>query len=311
MWIDDARARLRRGETLVDEAGVQADQMTMFKLYEETVARFWAGSKAEETTTSNALRVVMLLGRDRPVEGVDAAAVDAVVVTLQKKGLSGGTINRHLATLSKMLKFAHTRRWIKYVPPIERREESEHRIRFYSAAEEKKILDWFVCSGNPVHHDLIVLLLDTGLRLGEALRLRFVDVQSGMVSVVTAKGGRPRSVPQTARVTEMLSRRLANVRPMHTTARVFDPLTKDGVEKRWVKCREAVGLKDDEQAVLHACRHTFASRLVQAAVPILHVQQLLGHASLQMTMRYAHLAPADLSAAVRALEQHTQAARQV
>jgi site-specific recombinase XerD len=66
--------------------------------------------------------------------------------------------------------------------------------------------------------------------------------------------------------------------------------------------REHLGLDRDEQFVIHALRHTFASRLVQRGVELATVSKLLGHRSLLTTMRYAHLAPHNLQAAVEVLD---------
>ncbi len=67
-----------------------------------------------------------------------------------------------------------------------------------------------------------------------------------------------------------------------------------------MKC--VMELEHDDQFIPHCLRHTCASRLVQRGVPILVVQQWLGHKTIQMTMRYAHLCPTNLEEAVKVLE---------
>jgi integrase len=62
------------------------------------------------------------------------------------------------------------------------------------------------------------------------------------------------------------------------------------------------GLPEDDEACFHTFRHTCCSRLVQRGVPIVVVQKWMGHATIQTTMRYAHLAPDSLDIALKALE---------
>src|SRR4030095_321719 len=68
----------------------------------------------------------------------------------------------------------------------------------------------------------------------------------------------------------------------------------------WHACRRA-GIR---RLGWHVLRHTFASHLVMRGVPLKVVQELMGHASIEMTMRYAHLAPAMHSEAVRLLDSY-------
>ena len=65
--------------------------------------------------------------------------------------------------------------------------------------------------------------------------------------------------------------------------------------------RGHLGWQDDEQACLHACRHTFITNLVQENTNLFMVQQLAGHKSLAMTKRYTHLAPNDLEDVIKRL----------
>lgn len=75
----------------------------------------------------------------------------------------------------------------------------------------------------------------------------------------------------------------------------------DAATSRWI--RKACDRAGIRRVGWHLLRHTFASRVVSRGVPIRTLQQLLGHASITMTERYAHLAPATLIDAVRVLEE--------
>src|SRR5215217_3080179 len=86
----------------------------------------------------------------------------------------------------------------------------------------------------------------------------------------------------------------------------FTKLSQAQFRAIWNDAKAEVGLGADDQVVPHILRHTCASRLVQGGIDIRRVQMWLGHQTLSMTMRYAHLATNDLDACVGVLERHQQ-----
>jgi integrase len=92
----------------------------------------------------------------------------------------------------------------------------------------------------------------------------------------------------------------------HGLATARGPFSKIGQAKfrqAWHEAKAKVGLARDRELVPHCLRHTCASRLVRGGIDIRRVQMWLGHQTLQMTMRYAHLATHDLDMCVPVLER--------
>ena len=135
---------------------------------------------------------------------------------------------------------------------------------------------------------------DTGLRVSETLSLRWEDIQNNVAVLTDTKGDKPRGVPLTKAAQN-------SVQNASGTCGPFDWATKSHIRKWWSKIRLHMEW-DDKQAVPHALRHTFVSRLVQRGVPILLVKELAGHKTIDVTLRYAHLAPHNLQSAIEALE---------
>jgi site-specific recombinase XerD len=79
-------------------------------------------------------------------------------------------------------------------------------------------------------------------------------------------------------------------------------LTVNQCEYAWSWVRKQLDLEDDKMFVIHSCRHTTASRMVSAGVDLYVVKEILGHSSIQVTERYAHLAPGKLVQAIEVLE---------
>ena len=130
------------------------------------------------------------------------------------------------------------------------------------------------------------LCLATGARWSEAETLRVEHLFRDRVTFVETKGGKVRSVP--------ISPQLAKELRTRRHGRLFSSC--------YAGFRHAViraGLELPRGQMAHVLRHTFASHFMMNGGNLLTLQRILGHASIQMTMRYAHLAPDYLEEAVR------------
>ena len=79
-------------------------------------------------------------------------------------------------------------------------------------------------------------------------------------------------------------------------------LTEYQCENAWRYVRRLMGLQGEKEFVIHACRHTTATRLINNGIDLYVVKEWLGHGSIQVTERYAHLSPSKLAHAAKMLE---------
>lgn len=302
---DELRARgcILRGESPETASADDGSITTMQALFDAVWEREWKNQKAARTHQINGQGVVDLIGPDKHPASITTRTVDALVSAWEKLGNSGGTINRKLSSLSVMLNFAKSRGSIQVIPDLTRRKESEHRVRWFDEKEEAKILNHFEHFGRPEMVDYITVLIDSGMRADEALQIRWVDAVDKQFRLHgdATKNGKGRVIPQTARVQKILARRSREC-PKDAARVFYDIETYSHVRHCWDFMREKIGYENDPQFVVHACRHTFCSRLVQRGVPILTVMQLAGHSSVSVTQRYAHLHAGNLTEAMAVLE---------
>ncbi len=235
----------------------------------------------------------LLLGRKFSVFGQDT--LDFLIGRLRENGNSNATINRKLAALRKLLRKAYKMGDIHSLPEFRRQKERQGRIRFLDRAEEALLFSK-VRDRSEDCWRLSIFLVDTGARLGEALKVRWPDIDSERVTFWVTKSGRSRSVPLTRRATEVVA-----VRPSRSKG-PFSHIQPHRYRAVWNDAKAEMGLVDDKDLVPHILRHTCASRLVKGGIDIRRVQMWLGHQTLAMTMRYAHLATFDLDSCVAVLE---------
>lgn len=146
---------------------------------------------------------------------------------------------------------------------------------------------------------LVLLLLNTGMRRGEAFNLKWKDVDfSKKLLTVNGDGAKSNQTRHIPLNTEAVKTLKAWKEQCSQSNYVFPSASGgriDNINKAWSNLRAAARL---EAFRLHDLRHTFASNLAIAGVPLNTIRELLGHSDIQMTLRYAHLSPDVKAAAV-------------
>jgi integrase len=231
-----------------------------------------------------------------------------------------GSANRYLSILRALLNKAHEWGVLRVAPAVKLNPASGFRSRYLSDQEEQRLID----SCSVAMQDLVIFFLDTGARKQEALQLRWSEVMldrypQTAVTFIDTKDNNPRTVPVPERTATMLRRRRKLVpgsQPLvfmqratqdifKTTkgsgyyAKMGDWIPLSNVQTLFDRARVRAGLKDCR---IHDLRHTYASKLIRRGVPILSVARLLGHQTIDMTLRYSHLAPAGLDDEVAKLD---------
>ena len=156
-----------------------------------------------------------------------------------------------------------------------------------------RVLDRHVGGRGAAQADIIRLLLLTGCRKSEIVRLRWSEVRGDVLALADAKTG-PRTVPLNRQARRILERQRRGESPF-----VFpsprDPSHPRGPElSLWYRVRREAGFEDVR---LHDLRHTHASHAVMNGVAVPAVSRLLGHSDTRMTLRYAHLGDREIEQA--------------
>lgn len=292
LWEASLKLAIARGEPIGDE-GVLPSVETFSQYAKRVHAILW-GETLHGTKVINQLAEIADIVNDCPISQIDDQHIEDIVTALKEKRNADATINRKLASLSKLLTQAKKTKILADKPDIPRFKEGKGRLRFLSKEEEVRLLDKLEFL-RPAFADFTAFLIDTGFRFGEALKFTWNDYHDGKVTLWHTKSNTPRTVPLTQRCREILERCPKD------TQYPFGHINRNTYRTVFEKARAMANL--DESVIPHSMRHTCASRLVQSGVDIRRVQVWLGHSTIAMTMRYSHLAPDDLDVCLEALEQ--------
>jgi integrase len=270
-------------------------RFSLTELFEKYKNILWEDGNHKYNVTSFLGELNEILLGER-FSALDQSVLDNLIGKLRERGNSNATINRKMAALSKLLRKAYKMGDIHSLPEFRRQKERAGRIRFLEYDEEDRLFA-AVRARCEDSHRLCMFLVDTGCRLGEALGLIWNDIQGHRVSFWITKSGRSRTIPLTERAEKSVEVDAKGLKGP------FSMLSAARFRMVWNEAKAEVGLGADDQVVPHILRHTCASRLVQGGIDIRRVQMWLGHQTLQMTMRYAHLATNDLDSCVNVLDR--------
>lgn len=238
---------------------------------------------------------------DRLAAEVTPQEIDRKLSGLWEEGRKPATLNRYRALLSLAYSVANRNGKLSVNPArlVRLRKENNARVRFLDDQEES-VLRSRIRALYPEREPDFDLDLHTGMRRSEQYRLRWqdVDLKRGIITIPRSKPGEKRHIPinSTARAA------LGMLRSRADSSGLVCPELRwvDGNDaRRWFEeCVKQAGVVNFHW---HDLRHTFASRLVMAGVDLRTVQELLGHKTIAMTVRYSHLAPAHQREAIERL----------
>ncbi|MCR9139067.1 MAG: site-specific integrase [Alphaproteobacteria bacterium] len=268
----------------------------LIELWENYGDLLWEDGKHKEACRAyvDEIHRYMLISKHR---SYDNALLDGLTIHFRQKGNRNSTINRKFASLSKILRKHQRNGGLANLPDFSKLPERNGRIRYLTHQEEQSLLERLEPES---HHyaQLSRFLAETGARIGEALQLNWVDIVSDHVTFWETKSHRPRTIPLSLRAQKVIERQRMMVADKSGP---FRNVAYAKFRKGWNNAKDGTEMRDDPQVVPHVLRHTCASRLAQAGVDIKRIQEFLGHRTLSMTLRYAHLSPKHLNVCAEAL----------
>ena len=228
-----------------------------------------------------------------------------------KKPRNPATVNRYMAALSVAFTTAVKEwGWVDDSPmrKVSKGKESRGRVRFLSDDERVRLLKACKESPHASLYPVVVLALSTGMRAGEIMGLTWdvVDLNRGRAILHETKNGERRAVAITGHALEQI-KELAKVRRIDSNllfpSKESTPQKpQKGMDLRapWLAALKSAGIDDFK---FHDLRHSAASYLAMNGASLAEIAEVLGHKTLQMVKRYAHLSEGHTARVVASMNQ--------
>ena len=304
-WIQDTESAIREGRHFKT---TEAKKHTVGDLIDRYCTEYLPSNKERTYSDREQKERVQKLGWWREKIGYLALAeitphiIDEHLSTMTQ---SNATVTKYLKNISHVFSIGVKKwGWISDNPVLKvtAPQQPAGRIRFLSDDERERLLIACKESPNSYLYTCVVLAISTGMRQAELMGLTWQDVnlKEGVIILHKTKNGERRRVPVTSLALDLLHAH-AKIRRIDTTL-LFPSPTKPQkpieLKKSWLNAMTKAGITDFHW---HDLRHCTASYLVMNGASLAEVAEILGHKTLQMTKRYAHLSDGHVSGIVGAM----------
>ena len=295
-------AKKKRTEAEKAEALERAAKITVDDFWLNTYSPAQGHKKESTVKKEENLYIRWLKPRfgEKPLAEVNEDLLEKLKLAMLADGKSPRTIEYTLAIFSQIWHQANRRGIVSGIPPtrnVKLPKFDNRRMRFLSKDEARSLLHAL----KGVSADLYttaLLSLACGLRAGEIHSLIWADVDfsNEMILIRDPKSSKNRHAYMNQEVKSVLEGRFHGQHPGELVLPSKTGGQRGQVSKAFDKVVRELGFNNGitdprQKVVFHTLRHTFASWLVQKGTPLYTVATLMGHSTLEMTQRYAHLAP--------------------
>ena len=291
IWARDIEGKFDRG--LLDDI-TRASRITMCELFNRY------RSETENTKRNSRCEAYMLKMLNDRLGHLTLNRLTREVVAQFRdqrlcEGKSASTVRNNIHLLSAVVNMAITD-WGYELPynPVRRIKKPQvcnARDRRLEPGEEQRLLEVAARAKNPMVKPLIIMALETAMRIGELLSLKWgnVDLNHRQAFLPNTKNGKARNVP----LSSVAIAALQTVERNEGEKRVFHWwVGPESIHNMWARLIKKAGITDLR---FHDLRHEAASRLSERGMDILRISAITGHSSLQMLKRYTHFRASELA----------------
>ncbi len=220
---------------------------------------------------------------------------------------SNSTVNRYMTALGNAFTVATNEwEWLQENPmrKISKLSEPRGRVRFLDDEERERLLEACKASASPYLHTLVVLALSTVARHGELINLRWsdVDLQRRVITLHDTKNKERRPLPLAHYALQLMEEhnRVRNIASDLVFPSPSRPMKPWDSRSAWEAALKRANIDNFR---FHDLRHSCASYLAMNGASLTEIAEVLGHKTLQMVKRYAHLSEAHTAKVVQSMNE--------